>query len=185
MTIPAAGPPAESRPPLPPPGTYPAPPQPPKNPWVALLLSLFPGVGQIYNSQPAKGIVFFFAWVSCIYGAAEIAPMPFGLLIPFVYFYNLVDAWRSATLINNRFLGGQALPEEETSESPAWGAALIALGLVILFNNLGWFRLAALQRWWPLLMIAAGAIFVYGSFRRRQAAALERRAETDEQRAHY
>jgi TM2 domain-containing membrane protein YozV len=180
MTTPLAGR-AEQPPPLPAPGAYPTGPRLPKNPWLALALSLFPGVGQIYNGQPAKGIVFFFAWVSCIYGSAEISPFPFAFLIPFVYCYNLIDAWRSATAINNRFLGGQALPEEETTESPAWGGALVALGLLILFNNLGWFRLAALQRWWPLLMIVAGAVFVYGSMRRRQTATLQNRpSEIDE-----
>ena len=41
--------------------------------------------------------MFFFAEVGCIYGAAEIDPFPFAFLIPFVYFFNLIDAWRSAT----------------------------------------------------------------------------------------
>jgi hypothetical protein len=183
MTTPLVGPAEQAPSPLPPPGAYPTGPRLPKNPWLALALSLFPGVGQLYNGQPAKGIVFFFAWVSCIYGSAEISPFPFAFLIPFVYCYNLIDAWRSASAINARFLGGLPPPEEETAESPAWGGALVALGLVILLNNLGWLRLAALERWWPLLMIVAGAVFVYGSIRRRQAAALERRAETDEPRA--
>jgi TM2 domain-containing membrane protein YozV len=157
----------------------------PKNPWVALVLSLFPGVGQLYNGQPAKGLVFFFTWVGCIFGTAEIDPFPFAFLIPFVYFFNLIDAWRSATAINNRFLGGQPLPEEETTESPAWGAALAGLGLVLLMNNLGWLQLSALRRWWPLVMVAVGAVFLYGSMRRRQEAAVGGRAviAADEERA--
>ena len=28
-------------------------------PWLALVLSLFPGLGQVYNGQPAKAFVFF------------------------------------------------------------------------------------------------------------------------------
>ena len=65
----------------------------PKNPWVALVLSfVFPGLGQIYNGQPAKALVFFFAFVGAIYGAAADRALPFAFLIPFVYLYNLVDA---------------------------------------------------------------------------------------------
>src|SRR4029079_5133762 len=73
-----------------------------KTPVAALLLSVFPGIGQIYNGQPAKALVFFFAFVGCIWMSAEGNPMPFALMIPFVYFYGLVDAWRSAVAINAR-----------------------------------------------------------------------------------
>jgi hypothetical protein len=170
MTSPLPGPAAPLPPPLPP-AVYPAGPPLPKNPWAALALSLFPGVGQIYNGQLAKGIFFFFAEAFCIYGAGDINWFPFAFLIPFVYFYNLVDAWRSATLINARFLGGQTVAEEDTSESPAWGAGLIAIGLLLLMNNLGWLRFSALERWWPILMVIAGAAFLYGSLRRRQGVA--------------
>ena len=166
MTSPLSGPAAPLPPPLPP-AVYPAGPPLPKNPWAALALSLFPGVGQIYNGQLAKGIFFFFAEAFCIYGAGDINWFPFAFLIPFVYFYNLVDAWRSATLINARFLGGQVVAEEDTAESPAWGAGLIAIGLLLLLNNLGWLRFSALERWWPILMVIAGAAFLYGSLRRR------------------
>ena len=38
----------------------------PKSPILALVLSLFPGIGQIYNGQPAKAMVFFFAWAGSI-----------------------------------------------------------------------------------------------------------------------
>lgn len=178
MTSPLPGS-AAPLPPLPPPAAYqpaPAGPQLPKNPWVALVLSLFPGVGQLYNGQPAKGVVFFFSWVGCIFGTAEIDPFPFAFLIPFVYFFNLIDAWRSATAINTRFLGGQAVLEEETSESPAWGASLVGLGLVLLLNNLGWLQLSALRRWWPLVMVVVGAMFLYSSLRRRQSVAAGDRA---------
>lgn len=143
------------------------PPAPPKSPGLALLLSVFPGLGQIYNGQPAKALTFFFSWVGCIYGAAEIAALPFGLLIPFVYFYNLVDAYRSATLINARALGGESLVEEDATESPAWGGTLLGLGLVLLLNNLGWLRLEALERYWPALLIIAGGVFLYRSLRRK------------------
>ena len=140
----------------------------PKSPILALVLSLFPGIGQIYNGQPAKAFVFFFAWAFSIYGSAEISAMPFSLLIPFVYFYNLVDAYRSAASLNAQAVGAEPLPEDISFESPAWGGALILLGLLLLLNNLGLLHLAALVRFWPLLLIVAGVVFLYGSVQRRK-----------------
>ena len=137
----------------------------PKSPVLALALSLFPGIGQIYNGQPAKAMVFFFAWAGSIYLTAEANPF-FAFLIAFTYLYNLVDAWRSASAINARHAGGLGVAEEDTTESPAWGAALMGVGLLLLLNNLGWLRLASMQRYWPLVLIAAGGVFLYGSVQR-------------------
>ena len=155
---------------LPGPAASPAPPgaKPPKNPWLAVILSSFPGLGQIYNGQPAKAFVFFFAWVGSIYGTATIDPFPFAFLIPFVYLYNLIDAFRTAALINARTLGGLPAPEEEAFESPLWGGSLLVLGLILLLNNLGWLHLASLARYWPLVLIVAGAAFLYSAVQRRR-----------------
>lgn len=136
------------------------PPRPPKSPILALVLSLFPGIGQAYNGQFAKALTFFLMWAGSIYLTAEVDPMPFAFLIPFTYFFNLVDAYRSAVLINARAAGGTPLAEENTFESPAWGASLLVLGLLLLFNNLGWLQLIAFKRYWPLALVAAGVVFL-------------------------
>jgi hypothetical protein len=162
--------PLSSLPPLPPPAVAP-PPRPPKSPAFALFLSLFPGLGQVYNGQLAKAFTFFFGFVGSIYGAAEIAPLPFAFLIPFTYFFNLVDAYKSALQINLRGQGGDLPVEEEAGESPAWGAVLLGIGLLILVNNLGWINLAALQRYWPVLLILAGGFFLYRSTQAKKNAA--------------
>jgi hypothetical protein len=166
-----------------PPGQVPGPYyRPPKSPGLAMLLSiLLPGVGQIYNGQTAKAFVFLFGWVGSIYGAAQIDPMPFAFLIPFVHLYNLIDAWRGATLINLRAAGGEP-PEQDDSESPAWGATLVGLGLVLLLNNLGWLRLSALREYWPALLIVIGGLFVYRSLHQRQEKGKDRGDESAEAR---
>jgi TM2 domain-containing membrane protein YozV len=146
----------------------PPPALPPKSPGLAVALSLFPGLGQVYNGQPAKAFVFFSAWVASIYGTAEISPFPFAFVIPFVYFYNLIDAYRGAVAVNARALGGLATPEGDDLESPIWGGGLLVLGLLLLLNNLGWLHLAALARYWPVALIVAGAAFLYGSVQRRR-----------------
>jgi hypothetical protein len=166
----------EGVPTLPAPAAAPAPPPKlPKNPWLAVILSTFPGLGQVYNGQPAKAFVFFFAWVGSIYGSAEINPFPFAFMIPFVYLYNLIDAFRTASLINARAQGGLPPPEEEAFESPLWGAGLLGLGLLLLLNNLGWISLAALSRYWPIVLVVAGAAFLYTAVQRRRGDGASRR----------
>ena len=48
-------------------------------------------------------------WQSGIEHNDGFDPFPFAFLIPFVYFYNLVDAYRSASLINLKAAGGAVL----------------------------------------------------------------------------
>ena len=142
----------------------------PKSSGLAAFLSLFPGLGQVYNGQIARAFVFFFGFVGSIYLTVEGHPFPFAFLIAFVFFYNMVDAWKGASAINARFLGGKAQTiEDEAVESPVWGGTLVAIGLLVLLSNLGWLDLDRLARWWPLLLIGVGAWFLYGSFQKRKA----------------
>jgi hypothetical protein len=153
-------------PPLPPFPTYR---KPPKTPAVALVLSLFPGLGQVYNGQPAKAVVFFLAWVGALAGGIEHGPMPFALMLPFIHLYNLVDAWKSAVAINARAAGGQSVVEEDIAESPAWGATLVGVGVVLLLKNIGWLNVEVVARYWPLLLIAAGIAMLRGSLRKQES----------------
>jgi TM2 domain-containing membrane protein YozV len=170
MSSPESTPPAEYPPP--PPTTVvaaafvPAIPRPLKAPWVALLLSLLmPGLGQIYNGQFAKAIFFFFAFSGSIYLITEGHPLPFAVFLPFIIFSNMIDAFRSATIINTR--GTPSAMEEDDIESPGWGIGLAVIGLLILLNNLGWLRLDALVPYWPLLLIVAGIVLLRRSLQRK------------------
>jgi len=138
-----------------------------KTPWVALLLSLvMPGLGQVYNGQVAKALTFFVAFSGSIYLIVEDHPLPFALFLPFIVFANMIDAYRSANLVNAR--GVRPLTEEDEAESPWWGGALAAMGVVLLLNNLGWLRLGALVPYWPVLLIAAGLLFLRRALQRRE-----------------
>ena len=169
MSSPEPLPPAELQALPPPPAAAPAPvpaPRLEKAPWVALLLSLvMPGLGQLYNGQVSKALAFFFGFTGCIYLMVEGHPLPFAILLPFLIFWNMIDAYRSAAIINAR--GTAAAPEEEVSESPGWGIALAATGLLLLLNNLGWLRLEALVPYWPVLLIVAGLFLLRRSLQRK------------------
>src|SRR5688500_18843991 len=174
MSSPVATPP-DTYPPLPPPVPAVAVAQPPKRPALALVLgALFPGVGQLYNGQTAKAFALFAAFAAAIFLADEVG-MPFPLVIPFVVFYSAIDAYRSAVAINMRHAGRPPLIEsEDDAESPAWGVVLLGIGLLLLMNNLGILQLAAVRRFWPLLLIVAGAMFLRRSLRRRDASVAAR-----------
>ena len=136
-----------------------------KAPWVALLLSLLmPGLGQVYNGQFAKALSIFIAFAGSIYLVAEGHPLPFAIFLPFVIFSNMIDAYRSAALINAR---GVAPVTEEDKESPAWGIGLAVMGVLLLLNNLGWLHLSAFVPYWPLLLIAAGLVLLRRSTQRK------------------
>jgi TM2 domain-containing membrane protein YozV len=158
-------------PPLPPPGYTLVETKPPqvKSPLLAVILSFFAGLGQLYNEQPAKAVTFFFAFVGSIYGAAEISPFPFAFLIPFVWFYNVIDAWLTASDINRRARAGDVVRKDTAFESPVWGGTLLGLGFVLLLNNLGWLNLASFARYWPVVLVAAGAGFLMRALRARQS----------------
>jgi cell wall-active antibiotic response 4TMS protein YvqF len=169
MSSPVATP--ETYPPLPPQMAPVAVARPPKRPLLALVLgAAFPGVGQLYNGQTAKAFALFAAFAASIYLADEVG-MPFPLVIPFVVFYSAIDAYRSAVSINLRYAGrSPELESADDAESPAWGVVLLGIGVLLLMNNLGILQLVAVRRFWPLILIAAGLLFLRRSLQRRDSA---------------
>jgi hypothetical protein len=152
------------------PGAPRPPARPPKNPWAAVLFSfVLPGLGQVYNGQIAKALVFFSSFVGAIMLASSGAELPFAFVIPFVFFFGLIDAYRSAVALNARVFGGVPEPEESGTDSPVWGVTLVVLGLLFLAHNLRLIDFREMQRFWPILLIGAGAWFITSSVRRREA----------------
>lgn len=169
MSSPETTPPAEY--PAPPPATVVTPlavPPPPqlKSPAAALLLSLLmPGLGQVYNGQLSKAIFFFFAFAGSIYLIVDGNPLPFAIFLPFIIFSNMIDAYRSATILNAR--GRSEDVEVDDVESPGWGIGLAVTGLLLFLNNMHWLRLSALVPYWPLVLIAVGLLFLRRSLQRK------------------
>jgi len=144
------------------PAVYSAPAQK-RSPALAAFLSLFPGFGHLYNGEIGKALAFFSAFATCVFVIAEDNGGPFfALLIPFIIFYNMVEAYRSAERINLQFLSG-VNPTDEPASNQLWGWSLVVMGGLLLLNNLGLFRFAWIGRMWPLLMIGAGVALLRGS----------------------
>ncbi len=134
-----------------------------RSPALAAFLSFFPGFGHLYNGEIGKALAFFSAFATCIFVLAESnGGVFFGLLIPFIVFYNMIDAYRSAERINLQSLSGVG-PADEPASNALWGWSLVVMGGLLLLHNLGLFRFEWIARLWPLLMIGAGVVLLRGS----------------------
>lgn len=166
--------PAAAAPP-PPPGSdyaqspYTAPPPPPSgdgSPGVAFVLGMIPGVGAIYNGQYGKGIVHVII-LSLLFMAADNSgggstPL-FVLLIPGFWFYMAFEAYHTARrrrqgLPIDEFSG---LSMNSRSRFPVAAVLLIVFGVIFLLDNLGWFELRQVLKFWPVGMIALGLYLLY------------------------
>ena len=143
------------------------------NPALAgILAAFFPfGVGAVYCAQYAKGLAHLIIFVLLIIGAHHspndsALAIIFGLGIAAFYFYQLIDAIKSAKALQlgqpapDPFGLGSMFTTGERHELPAGvptGAViLIVLGVLFLLHNLGpWYL--AFDTIWPILLIALGA----------------------------
>jgi TM2 domain-containing membrane protein YozV len=75
-----------------------------KNPYLATLISIFPGIGQMYNGQVLKGIIIKIIWqILIIIGSIEINITGMAIMLVIfstLWIYNLADAYRNAKDIN-------------------------------------------------------------------------------------
>jgi hypothetical protein len=157
--------------PAPPPAFAPLPaaPAPPlliKSPAVAGLLSALPGLGHVYLGLYQRAITFFAIWAVLI-SVVEHAPVPAGLMIPFWWFFVLIDAVRQAKAINmtgapesNLLVGEKPM---NVSGGLALGIFLVLVGVFFLVERYVSIDLSFLYDFWPVLLIAFGAwqIFLY------------------------
>ena len=151
-----------------------------KSPVLALVLSLMPGLGQIYVGYYQQGFTNALIIASLIAmlnsnvvnGGGE--PF-FGLFLAFYWLYNIVDAWRRAVFYNNSLagIGPATLPADFPAAtgrgSLAGGAALVIVGAVLLSNTLFGLSLYWLEQWWPIAFIAVGAWLIYPNFAKKAA----------------
>ena len=157
-----------------------------KSPFLAGLLSMMPGIGQIYVGYYAIGFIHIAVFVTTIFLLVRMSVNSFSALTPalgvflgFFVVYNIVDACRRAILYNLALDGVQgirlpdmnaSLPKLQLQGSVPGGAALIALGVVLLSNTLFGFSLDWLARWWPLALVGLGAWLVAKAREERRAA---------------
>src|SRR3989442_12209688 len=141
------------------------------SPFVATLLSFFPGLGAAYNGQTAKAIVHFAIFASFFQMAVVTDGTAFFVLGVFgTWLFAAVDACRTAQLMR----AGLAPDAEEDAitrqlygNPVAWGVTLLALGAVFLAQPLLGVQFPA-RRTLPVALVVLGAYMLFDYLKRRR-----------------
>ena len=178
---PAAGPIAAEPEPAPgfaAPAPIPAPAAPPsvgrKNPGLAALLSLFPGMGNIYNGLYMRGLTFFLIIASLIgIATSRHGHELFGMAVVFFWLFNVIDAYRQATLINYGYaqdLGLLDMPKVPRAGQGGLvaGVLLTLVGIASVLDRYTIIDYDWLFQLWPFALVAVGVWLVVASFRDRR-----------------
>ena len=134
------------------------------SPVLAAIMGFVPGLGAVYNSEYAKALIHFLAFVVLITTAEHGGPQPLtGLMIGGLFVYMPIEAYVTA----RARLYGQKPPSLGgwESKAPIGPILLIGLGVLLLldkFKILDFDRLSEFLL--PILLIAGGA---YWMMRRR------------------
>ena len=147
------------------------------NPALAgVLAGFFPfGVGAVYTAQYAKGLAHLVIFTLLVLGASsgsEAMGTVFGLAIAGFYFYQIIDAVRTARAIQlgqpapdpfglgTTFSSGLSSGERlDTSRVPVGALVLIGLGAIFLLHTLDIWDFSA-RRVWPLVLIGIGGFLL-------------------------
>ena len=151
----------------PPPPAHAAPQRQIRTPFLAALFSLFPGLGNVYNSLYLRGITFFLIIVGLITLASGTEPPEAVLLvfaIIFVWLFNIFDAYRQATLINYGYAPEMNVPKPRFS---TWGSGGLTAGIAVFLLGLyGFLRehfdidLTLLVDYWYLMFMIFGGCLI-------------------------
>jgi hypothetical protein len=171
-------PPPVERAPLPEYRTEPGPPKSP--PLAAVLAILFPGVGHLYVWAYERAFMIWATIALCVF-LIVYGFWPFSILIAFVYFFAIFDAYREAQLYNLRE-ENQELPEPRPDGQGRlmFGVFLAVVAAVVLADKLDLFDMDWVYDWWPVPVFLLGVYFIIAAIRDRFKAKREERAGEDE-----
>lgn len=178
------------------PPTPPAPPTPPeppapsdapvavlreKSPGLAVLFSFFPGLGHLYLGLYERAIVFFTCFFMVIYLSDHGANL--GMLIPFIWFFGLFDAYRQTQILNARgevTMSSTPTRKQRGRGGLGFGVFLTVVGAILLIDKFHPLDLEWVETWWPAILIVIGVYLIasfYSDRQKRQRASYE---ESDE-----
>ena len=163
-----------------------------KSPFLACLLSLMPGLGQVYVGYYQRGFVnclvvgFVIAFLAVQDDFTPLIPIA-GIFLAFYWLYNVIDAGRRAALYNE-MLDGRTdieLPQDfkvaGLQGSVGGGATLVAVGFILLMHTRFDFSLDWLEEWWPVGLMLFGAFLIYKAKQGESAASASRGWEPEEE----
>jgi hypothetical protein len=151
-----------------------------KSVMLAILLSVMPGLGQVYVGYYNLGfrnILVICGLIALLTTNAvhHLEPVV-GLFLGFFWLHNLVDAGRRASFYNQALAGLRPMDLPEDMKAPqalgsfAGGVLLIVVGLTLFANTMFYVPLDWLARWWPLGLVAAGVWLIFVDHRAKASA---------------
>jgi hypothetical protein len=166
-----------------------------KTPGLAALLSIVPGLGNIYNGLYLRGVAFFLTYVSLFslavnsgHGRDNEGELAF--LVPtmlFFWCFNIFDAYRQATLINHAAAHG-SLPAMSPFQDKLPNAGSLVPGVLVFVVGLyGLLRryldidLAWIIDLWPFLLMAFGGFLIWQHLKSRGDASAPGELASDEE----
>lgn len=137
-----------------------------KSPLLAAVLSILPGVGQLYIGYYVRGFVVAAIFAVTVVTAGNSRPPVgpvLGMFVAFLWVFNVIDSGRMAALYNHAAAGTDVieLPEDfklpKMGGSIVGGAVLLVFGGVALSNTAFGYSLDWVEVWWPVFPFALGA----------------------------
>lgn len=142
------------------------------SPGLAFVLGLIPGVGAIYNGQYAKGlvhVVIIGLTISILSNGAARGFEPLvSLMLAGFWAYMAFEAYHTARrrqqgLVVDEF--SSLFPMRDGAHKfPVAPILLIVLGVIFLLNNLDFFEMERVIRYWPVLLIGLGVYMLFARF---------------------
>ena len=150
-----------------------------KSPVLATVMSIIPGLGQIYVGYYQQGFINIVVIAGLITMLAHYAVNPnlkpfLAIFMVFYWFFNLVDAYRKSTFYNQALLGVGALEFPEGEQLPGLrgsllgGVLMVIVGAIALSYTLFDIPMEWLEHWWPMALILMGAYLLFQSYAYRQ-----------------
>ncbi len=160
-----------------------------KAPALAAILSLMPGLGQVYVGYYVRGFIHVIVVASTITllanggrhgmeeevarGTFNVAPL-LAFFLSFFWLYNVIDAWRLASLYNEALLSARTgdlkvdLPLPNAGGALTGGIVLVAVGLLLFLNTMFDMPLDWLRNWWPLAPVGFGIYLIAQAIKDRR-----------------
>ncbi len=151
-----------------------------KSPLLAAVLSfILPGVGQVYVGYYQRGFIhaIVFALTLTLLTNDMGPATPLGaIFLAFFFLYNVVDAWRRASLYNYALDGGSEIQLPDDFQLPGFrgsvigGLSLVVVGAILLANTRFGVSLDWVEDWWPAAIIGFGGYLVFKAMQEKAGA---------------
>ncbi len=153
-----------------------------KSPVLAGMLSILPGMGQVYIGYYKHGFIYMLIYAIVITmmtggGMDESGMAPLGgIFLAFFFFFNIIDAVRRAKMVNHVIDGAIQAELPEDFELPGirgsvtMGIVLIVVGVLMFLHTMFGMSLTWIQDWWPVGMIGFGVFLIYKDVKNQEEA---------------